>query len=94
MSYCVPDLPQGQFDELEAFRAETDGKPVLEVAKLPDLARCSVAARDYGDMRVKLFVQDHPGLKAAFKALARALRTACEVDPRRSGAASTKGTLG
>lgn len=46
-----------------------DGKPVLEVAKLPDLARCSVAARDYGDMRVKLFVQDHPGLKAAFKAL-------------------------
>jgi imidazoleglycerol-phosphate dehydratase len=37
---------------------------------------------------------DHHLAEAAFKALARALRIACEIDPRRSGVASTKGSLG
>jgi imidazoleglycerol-phosphate dehydratase len=37
---------------------------------------------------------DHHLAEAAFKALGRALRVACEIDPRRSGVASTKGTLG
>jgi imidazoleglycerol-phosphate dehydratase len=37
---------------------------------------------------------DHHLAEAAFKALARALREAIELDPRRQGAASTKGTLG
>jgi imidazoleglycerol-phosphate dehydratase len=37
---------------------------------------------------------DHHLAEAAFKALARALRAACESDPRREGVASTKGTLG
>jgi imidazoleglycerol-phosphate dehydratase len=37
---------------------------------------------------------DHHLAEAAFKALARALRAACEPDPRRTGVASTKGTLG
>jgi imidazoleglycerol-phosphate dehydratase len=37
---------------------------------------------------------DHHLAEAAFKALARALRIACEVDPRRAGPASTKGSLG
>ncbi len=36
---------------------------------------------------------DHHKAEALFKALGRALRAAVEVDPRRSGAASTKGTL-
>ena len=36
---------------------------------------------------------DHHLAEAAFKALARALRVACEPDPRRAGVASTKGTL-
>ena len=36
---------------------------------------------------------DHHLAEATFKALARALRTACEPDPRRVGVASTKGTL-
>jgi len=36
---------------------------------------------------------DHHLAEAAFKALARALRVACEPDPRRVGVASTKGTL-
>ncbi|TAK00255.1 MAG: imidazoleglycerol-phosphate dehydratase HisB [Chloroflexota bacterium] len=37
---------------------------------------------------------DHHLAEAAFKALARALRSACEVDSRRTGVASTKGSLG
>jgi imidazoleglycerol-phosphate dehydratase len=37
---------------------------------------------------------DHHLGEAAFKALGRALREACEPDPRRAGVASTKGSLG
>ena len=37
---------------------------------------------------------DHHLAEAAFKALARALRAACETDPRRTGVASTKGPSG
>jgi imidazoleglycerol-phosphate dehydratase len=37
---------------------------------------------------------DHHLAEAAFKALGRALRAACSIDPRRSGVASTKGSLG
>jgi imidazoleglycerol-phosphate dehydratase len=37
---------------------------------------------------------DHHMAEAAFKALARALRAAVAVDPRRTGVASTKGSLG
>ena len=37
---------------------------------------------------------DHHLAEAAFKALARVLRAACAPDPRRSGIASTKGSLG
>jgi imidazoleglycerol-phosphate dehydratase len=36
---------------------------------------------------------DHHLAEAAFKSLGRALRIACELDPRRTGVASTKGTL-
>ncbi|MGB1253408.1 MAG: imidazoleglycerol-phosphate dehydratase HisB [Candidatus Promineifilaceae bacterium] len=36
---------------------------------------------------------DHHKAEALFKALARALRIATEIDPRRSGVASTKGTV-
>ncbi len=37
---------------------------------------------------------DHHLAEAAFKSLARALRVACKPDPRRTGVASTKGSLG
>lgn len=37
---------------------------------------------------------DHHLAEAAFKALGRALRAACQRDPRRAGPASTKGVLG
>jgi imidazoleglycerol-phosphate dehydratase len=36
---------------------------------------------------------DHHLAEAAFKALGRALRAACDIDPRREGVASTKGVL-
>ena len=36
---------------------------------------------------------DHHLAEAAFKSLGRALRIACEIDPRRNGVASTKGVL-
>jgi imidazoleglycerol-phosphate dehydratase len=37
---------------------------------------------------------DHHMAEAAFKAVGRSLRAACAIDPRRSGVASTKGSLG
>jgi imidazoleglycerol-phosphate dehydratase len=37
---------------------------------------------------------DHHIAEAAFKALARSLRAAVALDPRRAGVASTKGSLG
>ena len=37
---------------------------------------------------------DHHLAEAAFKSLGRALRVACELDPRRDGVASMKGALG
>jgi imidazoleglycerol-phosphate dehydratase len=37
---------------------------------------------------------DHHLCEAAFKALGRAMRAACELDPRRTGVPSTKGALG
>jgi imidazoleglycerol-phosphate dehydratase len=37
---------------------------------------------------------DHHIAEAAFKALARSLRAAVALDPRRTGVASTKGSLG
>lgn len=43
--------------------------------------------------RVEYGRDDHHQAEALFKALARALRTAVEPDPRRAGIASTKGTL-
>lgn len=38
-------------------------------------------------------LNDHHMAEATFKALARALRSACELDPRRAGVPSTKGVL-
>ncbi len=43
--------------------------------------------------RVEYGKDDHHQAEALFKALARSLRTAVELDPRRSDVASTKGTL-
>ncbi len=43
--------------------------------------------------RLEYSRNDHHGIEALFKALARALRLAVERDPRRAGVASTKGTL-
>lgn len=81
--YAVVDLP---------FRAERAGALPLQLVDhaLESFARTGgVTLHLSGRGR-----NDHHLAEAAFKALARALRSACEVDLRRAGVASTKGTLG
>jgi imidazoleglycerol-phosphate dehydratase len=81
--YAVIDLP---------FRGERAGALPLQLIDhaLESFARTSGSTLHlHGTGR-----NDHHLAEAAFKALARALRVACEPDPRRTGVASTKGTLG
>ncbi|HYO43565.1 MAG TPA: imidazoleglycerol-phosphate dehydratase HisB [Candidatus Limnocylindrales bacterium] len=81
--YAMIDLP---------FRAERAGTLPLQLVDhaLESFARTSGATLHLrGTGR-----NDHHLGEAAFKALGRALRIACEADPRRSGVASTKGSLG
>ena len=80
--YAVVDLP---------FRGERVGELPLQLVEhaLESFARTAGATlhlRATGR-------NDHHLAEAAFKALARALREASELDPRRAGVASTKGTL-
>ena len=81
--YAVIDLP---------FRAERAGQLPLQLVDhaLESFARTAGATLHLrGTGR-----NDHHLAEAAFKALGRALRVACEPDPRREGVASTKGSLG
>jgi imidazoleglycerol-phosphate dehydratase len=81
--YAVIELP---------FRGERVGALPLQLVEhaLESFARTAGATLHLrGSGR-----NDHHMAEAAFKALARALRAACELDPRREGVASTKGTLG
>ena len=81
--YAVIDLP---------FRGERAGGLPLQLVDhaLEAFARTAGATLHVsGTGR-----NDHHLAEAAFKALGRALREACEPDPRRSGVASTKGSLG
>jgi imidazoleglycerol-phosphate dehydratase len=81
--YAVIDLP---------FRGERAGGLPLQLIEhaLEAFARTSgttLHVRGRGR-------NDHHLAEATFKALARAMRMACELDPRRTGVASTKGSLG
>ncbi|MGH2474703.1 MAG: imidazoleglycerol-phosphate dehydratase HisB [Candidatus Limnocylindrales bacterium] len=81
--YAVIDLP---------FRGEAVGELPLQLVEhaLESFARTSGTTLHLrGTGR-----NDHHLAEAAFKALARALRIACEPDPRRIGIPSTKGSLG
>ncbi len=81
--YAVIDLP---------FRGERAGALPLQLVEhaLEAFARSAGATLHLrGTGR-----NDHHLAEAAFKALGRALCAACEPDPRRSGVASTKGSLG
>jgi len=81
--YAVIDLP---------FRGERAGELPLQLVEhaLEAFARTAGATLHVrGSGR-----NDHHLAEAAFKALGRALRDACEPDPRRTGVASTKGSLG
>jgi imidazoleglycerol-phosphate dehydratase len=80
--YAVIDLP---------FRGERAGGLPLQLVEhaLDSFTRTAGATLHLsGTGR-----NDHHLAEAAFKALGRALRAACEIDPRREGVASTKGTL-
>ncbi|MEO8462739.1 MAG: imidazoleglycerol-phosphate dehydratase HisB [Chloroflexota bacterium] len=80
--YAVIDLP---------FRAERMGSLSTQMVEhaLDAFARAAGATLHVrGTGR-----NDHHLAEAAFKALARALRIASEADPRRSGVASTKGSV-
>ncbi|HET9345429.1 MAG TPA: imidazoleglycerol-phosphate dehydratase HisB [Candidatus Limnocylindrales bacterium] len=81
--YAVVELP---------FRGERVGELPLQLVEhaIEAFARsagATVHVRGAGR-------NDHHLAEAAFKALGRALRAACEPDPRRRGVASTKGSLG
>jgi imidazoleglycerol-phosphate dehydratase len=81
--YAVVDLP---------FRGERVGELPLQLVEhaieaFARTAGATVHVRGTGR-------NDHHLAEAAFKALGRALRAACEPDPRRRGVASTKGVLG
>jgi len=81
--YAVVDLP---------FRGERVGGLPLQLVEhaIESFARTAGATIHLsGTGR-----NDHHLAEAAFKALGRALRVACEIDPRREGVASTKGSLG
>jgi imidazoleglycerol-phosphate dehydratase len=81
--YAVIDLP---------FRGERVGGLPLQ---LIDHALAAFARTAGMTLHVTgTGLNDHHLAEAAFKALGRALRVACEYDPRRTGVASTKGTLG
>jgi len=81
--YAVLDLP---------FRGERAGTLPLQLIShaLESFARTSGTTLHLSGTGGN----DHHLAEAAFKALGRALRVACEVDPRRTGVASTKGALG
>ena len=81
--YAVIDLP---------FRADRAGTLPLQLVDhaLESFARAAGATLHLRGMGRN----DHHLGEAAFKALGRALRIACETDPRRTGVASTKGSLG
>jgi len=53
----------------------------------------AVAARLTLHLQIEAGTNAHHMIEAAFKAFARALRVAVEIDPRQSGVPSTKGTL-
>jgi imidazoleglycerol-phosphate dehydratase len=81
--YAVIDLP---------FRGERVGELPLQLVEhaLEAFARTAGATLHVtGAGR-----NDHHLAEAAFKALGRSLRLACQPDPRRTGVASTKGALG
>ena len=81
--YAVIDLP---------FRGERVGALPLQ---LVDHALEAFARTSGSTLHVRGSGRnDHHLAEAAAKALGRALRLACEADPRRSGVASTKGSLG
>ena len=79
--YSVVDLP---------FRSERIG--ALSTQMIPHLVEALARTAGFTIHLSASGANDHHIAEAAFKALARAVRTAVASDPRRSGIPSTKGT--
>jgi imidazoleglycerol-phosphate dehydratase len=80
-SYAVVDLP---------FRGERIG--ALSTQMIPHALEALARTAGFTIHLTGSGANDHHVAEAAFKALARALRSAVAIDPRRSGIPSTKGT--
>jgi imidazoleglycerol-phosphate dehydratase len=75
------DLPQVAIGDFDSDLVEEFLRALANTAKLTL------------HLRVERGSTPHPMVEASFKALARALRTAVEIDPAESGVPSTKGLL-
>ena len=91
LATCVVDVGGRPYSVVDlTFRGERVGELPLQliehaVEAFARTAGATVHVRGSGR-------NDHHLAEATFKALGRALRVACEIDPRRVGVASTKGT--
>lgn len=79
--YAVVDLP---------FRSERIG--ALSTQMIPHAVEALARTAGFTIHLTGSGANDHHIAEAAFKALARAVRSAASIDPRRSGIPSTKGT--
>ena len=79
--YIVTDLPFG-----------TDRIGALGTQMIPHALESFARTAGFTIHLTGIGRNDHHLAEAAFKALARALRQACEIDPRRTGIPSLKGT--
>ncbi len=79
--YAVVELP---------FRGERIG--ALSTQMIPHAVEALARTAGFTIHLTASGANDHHIAEAAFKALARAVRTAVSIDPRRSGVPSTKGT--
>jgi imidazoleglycerol-phosphate dehydratase len=93
LAYVAIDLVKRQYQkvELKLERASIEGVPKEDLehfvrSLLQNLNACTHMVVEYGD-------NDHHKVEAALKALALALRVACEADAKRRGVPSTKGAM-
>ena len=63
---------------------EFGGKP--PIAEIPNHSRCEIASRSFGDLRVKLFVDDDPRLQSAWSQLDKEVSDMVELTPNENQA--------
>src|SRR4051812_1149308 len=63
-----------------------EGRPAVPPDALAELALCTVAARDYGDLRVKLFLAHTPAGRSAFDLVSQEVRDMVRLVPAEADA--------